>query len=263
MLILYTSLNPRHFRSQDNFPENRSSKRFTFPASINFDMQDNGALDLVSISERVVKSSDKEVREGVFSSSKLCSLYDKVLEVRSVVVLPASCGFPVAAHAEFLTFTISGQFRVPHACQQAQDAARLHRPRKRTRFIPVQGFLTAKSLSNKCLSVRISPLLSTNCSERQAHRTPHARSGGLFIHNDTPKVIRGFVNHLWAKKQILNLLRAKKQILNLLRPGQLGSQHALKLCDHLVVGNASSSLIPARKVTKNTRPGPQKLVRTG
>jgi hypothetical protein len=82
MLILHTSLNPRHFRSQDNFPENRSSKRFTFPASINFDMQDNGALDLVSISERVVKSSDKEVREGVFSSSKLCSLYDKVLEVR-------------------------------------------------------------------------------------------------------------------------------------------------------------------------------------
>ena len=45
-------------------------------------MQDNGALDLVSISERVVKSSDKEFREGVFSSSKLCSLYDKVLEVR-------------------------------------------------------------------------------------------------------------------------------------------------------------------------------------
>jgi len=60
----------------------RQSKRLTVPETINFDMQSNGALELVSTSQRVFRSSiDKEAGEGVFSSSKLCSLYDKVLEV--------------------------------------------------------------------------------------------------------------------------------------------------------------------------------------
>jgi hypothetical protein len=54
----------------------------TIPDRINFDMNTDGALELVSTSHRVVKnSSDQDALQGVFSSSKLCSLYDKVLEV--------------------------------------------------------------------------------------------------------------------------------------------------------------------------------------
>ena len=67
---------------QDDLQANRFSKRLTIPDSISFGMQSNGALDLISTSQRVIRSSaGNEVREGVFSSSKLCSLYDKVLEV--------------------------------------------------------------------------------------------------------------------------------------------------------------------------------------
>jgi hypothetical protein len=70
------------FLVQDDLPLHRLSKRLHFPDTINFGMQSNGALDLVSTSQRVVRNSDdKEIRENVFSSSKLCSLYDKVLEV--------------------------------------------------------------------------------------------------------------------------------------------------------------------------------------
>jgi hypothetical protein len=70
------------FILQDELQANRLSKRLSVPSSINFGMQSNGSLDLISTSQRVIRnSSDKEVSEGVFSSSKLCSLYDKVLEV--------------------------------------------------------------------------------------------------------------------------------------------------------------------------------------
>ena len=79
------------FPLQDDLPSHRLSKRLNFPETINFDMQSNGALDLVSTSQRVVRNSnEKEIRENVFSSSKLCSLYDKVLEVlllRSLLLL--------------------------------------------------------------------------------------------------------------------------------------------------------------------------------
>jgi hypothetical protein len=55
-------------------------------------MQSNGALDLVSSSQRVVRNStEKEIHENVFSSSKLCSLYDKVLEVISSIIAARRC----------------------------------------------------------------------------------------------------------------------------------------------------------------------------
>jgi hypothetical protein len=90
-------------------------------------MQSNGSLDLISTSQRVPRNSTDKEREGVFSSSKLCSLYDKVLEVT----------FCIASASTYYLTSIFAQLGLAHSINfytQIQDnfECRMRASRRRT-----------------------------------------------------------------------------------------------------------------------------------